>query len=67
MGDGDVLPPLIAATHKPNRKPHFSYTYTARFDGRYLIDNETLLFAVTVSTYKLVRRMFFPLLGMPMR
>jgi hypothetical protein len=67
MGDADVLPPSIPATHKRNRKPRFAQTYAQGSNGSYLIDNGTLSITVTVSTYNFVRRMFFPLLGMPMR
>jgi hypothetical protein len=60
-------PASIRITHKPNRKPRFSRTYVSRPELRYLIDNEMLLFLVTARTYKLVQRMFLPLLEMPMR
>jgi hypothetical protein len=67
MGDGGVLPPSNPATHKPNSNPRFSQAYAASLEYQYLIDNNTILLAVTASAYKLVLRMFFPLLGMPMR
>jgi hypothetical protein len=66
LSDGDVLPRSISSTHKPNRDRRFAQAYAANVHGSYLVDNE-LLFAVAVSTYKLVRRMFFALLAMPMR
>src|SRR5665213_3087184 len=67
VADGDVLPPSVPATHKPNSKPGFAQTYAARLAGSHVIDNERHLFALTVRAYKLVRPMFFPLLAMPMR
>jgi hypothetical protein len=67
MGDGNLLPPMLAATHKPKSKSSFPQTYGACAEGKYLIDNDALLYAVTVSAYRLVRLIFLSLLGRPMR
>jgi hypothetical protein len=62
LGDDYVLPLLISATHKPGRRIHFSHTYAGNSNCSYRIDNEKLLFTVTVCTYKLLHRIFFSML-----
>jgi hypothetical protein len=67
LGDRNVLPLCIPATHKPNRTIHFPHAYAAESIGGYGIDNEALLFTVTASAYNVMRRIFLPMFTMPMR
>ena len=67
LGDGDVLPRSIRATHKPDRTIHFAHAYAANRNNRYRIDNGALLFALTAAAYKLMQRMSSPTSAMPMR
>lgn len=64
---GDVLPLSVPATHKPTRRIHFPHTYVASSIFRHGVDNEALLFTVTAEAYRVMQRMFLPMLGLPMR